>query len=154
MKKTTTSDNLEITPLFETTNDAATMDSTMMKFGMDPKSLRSRYKPGSSAVALAYKVSGTFKTAFPDGKPENNDESDTDTTGDNRTNEEHITESLKPCSKHKSLDVKNCPDCQKKHAASLKTIAALAKRLIKKYPDTSAAQKTKDLLDELGIGGK
>lgn len=66
---------------------------------------------------------------------------------------EAMTETFKPCQNNKPLNIKNCAGCQKKNAASLNTIVSFAKRLIKKYPDTPAAQKTQGLLDELGRGG-
>ena len=40
-----------------------------MKFGGMPDQLASTFKPGTSRLNLAYKISGKFKTAFPDGKP-------------------------------------------------------------------------------------
>jgi ABC-type uncharacterized transport system involved in gliding motility auxiliary subunit len=70
LKKATVSENIKLTPLLETTSEASTIDSMMLKFGMDPKSLRGNYKAGSSKIPMAYKITGKFKTAFPDGKPE------------------------------------------------------------------------------------
>jgi ABC-type uncharacterized transport system involved in gliding motility auxiliary subunit len=69
LRKVNTSDDIKITPLFETSEDANTMDDMMLKFGLDPEQIRKDFKKGSSKIALAYKITGKFKTAFPNGKP-------------------------------------------------------------------------------------
>ena len=40
-----------------------------MKASISPDQLRKDFKPGSKKLVLAYKISGQFETAFPDGKP-------------------------------------------------------------------------------------
>lgn len=106
LRKTTTNENIQVVPIMETSAEASTVDGMMLKFGMDPAGLRRSFKPGSSKIALAYKVTGQFKTAFPDGKPaepsddENSDEdkptpgkSDAATT---KSNPNHLSESKSP----------------------------------------------------------
>jgi ABC-type uncharacterized transport system involved in gliding motility auxiliary subunit len=59
----------EMVPLLETTNAAAELDAFLIKFGADPNSLRKEFKPGTTKLTLAWKVTGAFDTAFPAGKP-------------------------------------------------------------------------------------
>jgi hypothetical protein len=53
-------------------------------------------------------------------------------------------EKLKPCSKHAEYN-KNCEACQKKNP-SLEALMPKAQDLVKKYPDSPAAAKVKELL--------
>jgi ABC-type uncharacterized transport system involved in gliding motility auxiliary subunit len=70
LRRTAEQEGVKAEVLMETTPEAATMDSTMLKLGgADPVSLRQGFKPGSSKLALAYQLTGNFKTAFPGGKP-------------------------------------------------------------------------------------
>lgn len=69
LKRTAEQEGVKADVLMKTTADAATLDSTMLKFGADPVSLRQGFKPGGSELALAYQLTGKFKTAFPGGKP-------------------------------------------------------------------------------------
>jgi len=94
LTKTTTSDEIEVTPLLETTDEASTIEDMMRKFGLNPDSLRKGYKPGSSPISLAVRITGKFKSAFPDGKP-------LDTTEDGEKlpaekTADHLTESQEP----------------------------------------------------------
>lgn len=87
LSKTTTDDKIKVVPLIETTDKAAAIDGMMLKFGMDPASLRRNFTPGSTKIALAYKITGSFKTAFPDGKPKEStgDENDKTAVDDEKT---------------------------------------------------------------------
>jgi ABC-type uncharacterized transport system involved in gliding motility auxiliary subunit len=69
LKKVNTSDDIKIVPLFETSDNANTISDMMLKFGPDPEQISRDFKKGSSKIALAYKITGKFKTAFPNGKP-------------------------------------------------------------------------------------
>lgn len=85
LKKISTSEAQEIVPLMESTEEANTIQDMRLKFGMNPEELRKNFEPGSSKIAMAYKITGTFKTAFPDGKP-----------GDGEEKEKGLTESTEP----------------------------------------------------------
>ncbi len=56
------------TPLAQTTEDAMEIDAFKMNFS-NPLSLLEEYAPGMEKQTLAMRVSGKFKTAFPNGRP-------------------------------------------------------------------------------------
>ncbi len=62
-------DGLTRSVLFHTGPRAGEIDAMMLKFGTDPDQLRRDVKPGDAPLTLAMKISGTFPSAFPDGKP-------------------------------------------------------------------------------------
>jgi ABC-type uncharacterized transport system involved in gliding motility auxiliary subunit len=53
--------------LVSTTPQAGLIDATTVMLGAD--AARKFYKPGNTPLAMAVRLSGKFKTAFPDGKP-------------------------------------------------------------------------------------
>jgi ABC-type uncharacterized transport system involved in gliding motility auxiliary subunit len=53
--------------LVSSTSQAGLVDAQMVMLGGD--GIRKLYKPGNTPLALAIRLSGKFKTAFPDGKP-------------------------------------------------------------------------------------
>jgi gliding motility-associatede transport system auxiliary component len=53
--------------LVSTTPQAGLIDATAVMLGSD--GARKFYKPGNTPLAMAVRLSGKFKTAFPDGKP-------------------------------------------------------------------------------------
>lgn len=53
--------------LVSSTPQAGLVDATMIMMGAD--GIRKFYKPGNKVLPLAVRLSGKFKTAFPDGKP-------------------------------------------------------------------------------------
>jgi ABC-type uncharacterized transport system involved in gliding motility auxiliary subunit len=53
--------------LVSTTPQAGLIDATRVMLGAD--AARKFYKPGNTPLAMAVRLSGKFKTAFPDGKP-------------------------------------------------------------------------------------
>ena len=53
--------------LVSSSKQAGLVEANAMMMGSD--SVRKLYKPGNTALALAVRLSGKFKTAFPDGKP-------------------------------------------------------------------------------------
>ncbi|MBN1517742.1 Gldg family protein [Candidatus Sumerlaeota bacterium] len=63
-----TSGTAEQTPLLFTSNKGQLIDSFMLRFTSDPEMLRKQLdeKGGGEKITLACKVSGKFKTAFPD----------------------------------------------------------------------------------------
>ncbi len=66
--RTQETDNVTFTPLLETTKAASPVNATYMELS-NPASLLENYTPGGEKLSLALRVSGRFKTAFPDGKP-------------------------------------------------------------------------------------
>jgi gliding motility-associatede transport system auxiliary component len=56
-------------PVLQTSADAAVIDSTKIGLGADPLGLLRSYVPGGKKLTLAARLSGTAKTAFPNGKP-------------------------------------------------------------------------------------
>jgi ABC-type uncharacterized transport system involved in gliding motility auxiliary subunit len=70
LKKTGSRSDVQYTSLLTTTEKASLMPDTMLKFGRpNPEMLLREFKPGSAKLDLACKITGKFKTAFPDGKP-------------------------------------------------------------------------------------
>jgi ABC-type uncharacterized transport system involved in gliding motility auxiliary subunit len=60
----------KLTPLIQTTGDAMAVPSDRLRMLQDPSTLLNDYKPGGEHLIVAARLSGTFKTAF----PERNDE--------------------------------------------------------------------------------
>jgi ABC-type uncharacterized transport system involved in gliding motility auxiliary subunit len=60
----------KLTPLIQTTGDATTVPSDRLRMLQDPSALYTDYKPGGEHLIVAARLSGKFKTAF----PERNDE--------------------------------------------------------------------------------
>ncbi len=58
-----------ITPLIETTTQAAALDVDLIKMAPDPVSLLANFKPEDKRLLLAARISGPIKSAFPDGAP-------------------------------------------------------------------------------------
>lgn len=63
-----TGEDIEVTPLLTTSDECGFVDAMSARFGGN--AIRSQYKPSPTPQHLALKLAGTFKTAFPDGKPE------------------------------------------------------------------------------------
>lgn len=59
----------EIVALIESTASAMEVDAFMLKFGPNPEQLLKNYAPGGRKLAMAYKITGKFETAFPAGAP-------------------------------------------------------------------------------------
>jgi ABC-type uncharacterized transport system involved in gliding motility auxiliary subunit len=58
-----------VTPLIETTAQAAPLDVDLIKMAPDPVSLLANFKPEDKKLILAARISGAVKSAFPDGPP-------------------------------------------------------------------------------------
>ncbi|HEY6895193.1 MAG TPA: hypothetical protein VI258_13545, partial [Rhodanobacteraceae bacterium] len=56
----------KLTPLIQTTGDATTTSSDKLKFLQDPSTLYTDYKAGGEHLIVAARLSGKFKTAFPE----------------------------------------------------------------------------------------
>ncbi len=80
------SENIITTPIFETTNTANTVNAQGMTLN-NPISLIDSYTPGTEKLTLALRLSGKFKSAFPEGKPVKDDKDDSkkdDSTKDDK----------------------------------------------------------------------
>jgi ABC-type uncharacterized transport system involved in gliding motility auxiliary subunit len=58
-----------VTPLIETTTQAAPLDVDLIKMAPDPVSLLANFKPEDKRLILAARINGPVKTAFPEGAP-------------------------------------------------------------------------------------
>jgi ABC-type uncharacterized transport system involved in gliding motility auxiliary subunit len=56
----------KLTPLIQTTGDATATSSDKLKFLQDPSTLYTDYKAGGEHLIVAARLSGKFKTAFPE----------------------------------------------------------------------------------------
>ncbi|HWF18594.1 MAG TPA: Gldg family protein [Verrucomicrobiae bacterium] len=63
---------LKETVLVKSTKDSSLVDGTMASF--NPDSVLKDFKPSGTQYTLALRLTGKFKTAFPDGKPKDKDE--------------------------------------------------------------------------------
>ena len=91
--KDNTSDDLELTALVKTSNMAGNVPAAMAQFGA--AAVTRDFKPATTPAALAIRVSGTFETAYPDGRP--SDATNTDTEGedaDDVSNDDDSTKGL------------------------------------------------------------
>jgi len=62
-----TSADITVTPLLTTTHNVALVDGMTARFGAD--AIGRQAKKAGTAQNIALRLSGTFKTAFPDGRP-------------------------------------------------------------------------------------
>lgn len=56
-------------PLVTTTDQAMQLASSKLQFFPDPKQLLEQYEPGQETLVIAARISGTAQTAFPNGRP-------------------------------------------------------------------------------------
>jgi len=89
-----TDEGLTVTPLVESSSTACLVGAMSARFG--GQAVRSEFKPGGTKMNLAVRLTGTFKTAFPDGAPEDDGADDEKDEGDEEKKEdEEAPESLK-----------------------------------------------------------
>lgn len=55
------------TPLFSSSNEAMLVDKRVVQFRNNPMALLTKYQPGTLSYPIAIRVTGSVKTAFPDG---------------------------------------------------------------------------------------
>ena len=65
--------NTTFTPLIQTSDKAMEISTTAVQFRPDPMGLLNNYKPGGKRLTLAARITGKFKTAFPNGVPSGDD---------------------------------------------------------------------------------
>ena len=70
----TPTDGLKQTVLLKSSPDSALVDGMMA--GLSPESAMKDFKPSGKEFALALRLNGKFKTAFPNGKPEDKKDGD------------------------------------------------------------------------------
>ncbi len=70
----TPADGLKQTVLLKSSPDSALVDGMMA--GLSPESAMKDFKPSGKEFALALRLNGRFKTAFPNGKPEDKKDGD------------------------------------------------------------------------------
>lgn len=80
---------LKETVLLKTTGESQLVDGMMAQ--MAGQKIVEEFKPSGTAYSLAIRLSGKFKTAFPEGKPESKD----DKEGDKKKEEKKTDDSLK-----------------------------------------------------------
>lgn len=57
------------TPILQTSEESDEVESTQFQFQPDPQALLASFVPGYKRLTLGARVTGSVKTAFPDGKP-------------------------------------------------------------------------------------
>ncbi len=89
----------EFTPLIESGEEAMQMEASRLAFMPDPLSMLKDYQPGGEQLTMAARITGTVKTAFPEGRPkkEKTDaEAKEETPDEPDPLKEHLTESKEP----------------------------------------------------------
>jgi len=71
-----TADSVTFTPLINSSATAGLADSMTARFGI--QALRSSFRPSGTPLALAARLTGTVKSAFPNGKPEGRKDGEAD----------------------------------------------------------------------------
>jgi ABC-type uncharacterized transport system involved in gliding motility auxiliary subunit len=93
---------LKETVLLKSSKDSQLVDSMMASFGAD--NILKDFKPSGTEYALAVRLTGKFKTAFPDGKPEDKKEADNaDKKADDKSAEKKPGNSLKETKEENSV---------------------------------------------------
>jgi ABC-type uncharacterized transport system involved in gliding motility auxiliary subunit len=84
----------EIIPLIETDNQAMQIETTKLGFFAEPDSLARDFKP-EGKFTLAARITGKVKTAFPEGKPKEEQKED-DKSPPPETDKPNLTEAAEP----------------------------------------------------------
>jgi ABC-type uncharacterized transport system involved in gliding motility auxiliary subunit len=90
---------LEVSALVQSSATASSGDAALLMFGAPPGDVNEAYQPGDKRRPIVISVFGTFKTAFPDGLPEQEDaEEDSENGNATPSSEapEPLTESTNP----------------------------------------------------------
>jgi len=89
----------EFTPLIHSGKEAMQIEASRLAFMPDPLSMLKDYQPGGEQLTMAARITGSVKTAFPDGRPkkEKTDAGAKEETPDEpEPPNEHLTESKEP----------------------------------------------------------
>jgi len=93
----TPTEGVTVTPLMQTTENAAMIDKASLRFMSDPQELLRNYKAGGEKKIIAARITGKVKSAFPDGAPEAKESGDGAENKDTGVKfKEHLTESREP----------------------------------------------------------
>ena len=92
---------VEWTPLVETDDQAMQIEAARLQFLPDVEGILRDYQPGDETLVLAARLTGTVKTAFPDGRPpveEEDEPKEPETAGADKETEQrpHVAESAEP----------------------------------------------------------
>ena len=91
----TETEGVTVTPLMQTTANAAYIDKAQLRFMSDPQEILRNYKAGGEVHIIAARITGKVKTAFPEGAPPAGNTDDGDKDKGMKFNE-HMTESKEP----------------------------------------------------------
>ena len=89
-----------VTPLMQSTPQAAEIGVIHLGMGADPEEVLRQYRPAGSVFDLAVRVTGPVESAFPDGAPAGNDDTDSETAAEeseterDRNETPHLSESV------------------------------------------------------------
>lgn len=84
-----------LTPLITSSNQAMLMDTKDLDGDPNPQALAEKFKPTGETYTLAARISGTVKSAFPNGAPQA-EKKDGDAAAAPKAAAPHVTESAKP----------------------------------------------------------
>ena len=92
---------VEWTPLVETDDQAMQIEAARLQFIPDVEGILRDYRPGNENLVLAARLTGTVKTAFPDGRPpaeETDEPKEPETAKNDKQTEQrpHVAESAEP----------------------------------------------------------
>lgn len=83
------------TPLIQTSEESMLIDATKLQFP-DPQEILAAFVPDYQKFALAARVTGDVKTAFPDGKPKKPEDGEPEAPADDSASPPGLTASQKP----------------------------------------------------------
>ena len=88
---------IEIEPLITSTKSSAPVDAQKIRFQPNPANILKEFTPDDKSYVIAARVSGTFKSAFPDGPPKKKDgDKDDGADADKKKPQPHLAESKVP----------------------------------------------------------
>jgi ABC-type uncharacterized transport system involved in gliding motility auxiliary subunit len=85
-----------VTPLITSSTNAMLIGTEQLGFAGDPQEILRQYQPAGESFTLAARVTGKAKSAFPDGPPESEEDSQNETStddigeSDESTSREHL----------------------------------------------------------------
>ena len=91
----------KLQPIVQTSDQAAVIDADKISLRPDPISLLRGYKPGGKRLTIAARVTGDFKSAFPDGPPKpvsektDGDKAEGDKAGGDKAGDQKAAEAKK-----------------------------------------------------------
>ncbi len=83
---------LTITPLIQTSEKSMQLERDLILFQRDPTVILNNFKSEDKKMILAARIQGKTSTAFPNGRPESDDEDHKEKSVNNRTDDNFVTE--------------------------------------------------------------